>query len=128
MARSSYIVSGRDLRIRPRNRPGPGEPPDPEHPYDPEHPDEMPGPENPDYEKPSHPDVPEIPWVPSAPGLWIGPTKSNPIIPVPPPADEEGAPHVKLPPGAVWPKPYGRVAGHYVALASTFQSTAGATS
>lgn len=32
MVRTSYIVSGRDLRVRKRNRPEPGEPTDPEEP------------------------------------------------------------------------------------------------
>jgi hypothetical protein len=109
--RSSYVVSGRDLRIRPRNRPGPGEPPESDHA------DEMPAPEDPDYEDAAHPDIPEIPHVPSAPGLWLGPTKNNPVIPVPPPSEDDDAPHVKLPPGAVWPKAAGPVHGHYVALA-----------
>lgn len=77
----------------------------------------MPAPEDPDYEDAAHPDIPEVPHVPSAPGLWPGPTRSNPVIPVPPPPEEEGAPHVKLPPGAVWPRPPGPVHGHYVALA-----------
>lgn len=116
MARTSYIVSGRDLRIRPRNRPGPGEPPDPEHPgepgepgYPPDEGDEHGAHPPPDFEIPVAPDVP------SAPGLWVGPTAHNPVIPVPEKPDEGH--HVKLPLGAIWPKPYGHVAGHYVALA-----------
>ena len=120
MVRKSYIVSGRDLRIRPRNRPG-----EPEYPTEPGHPDnpEMPGPYPPetgyppedgegDYEDAIHPPPPHVGH---APGLYIGPTKGNPVIPVPP-EPEEGE-HLKLPPGAVWPKAYGRVSGHYVALA-----------
>lgn len=113
MVRKSYIVSGRDLRIRPRNRPDPGEP---GYPTDPEHP-ELPGPEDPedgDYDDAIHPPPPHVGH---APGLYIGPTKGNPVIPVPPEPEEGEGEHLKLPPGAVWPRRHGRVSGHYVALA-----------
>jgi hypothetical protein len=116
MVRTSYIISGRDLRVRPRN-PRPGEPIDPEHPENPGIPGPYP-PEDGDYEDVGHPDnpiIPEPPRVPPAPGLYVGPTKGNPIVPVPP-EPEEGE-HIELPPGAIWPKARGRVSGHYVALA-----------
>jgi hypothetical protein len=118
MVRTSYVISGRDLRIRPRNRPGPGEPVDPDNPDNPG----IPGPYPPDYEDAEHPELPVIPapppHMPAAPGLYVGPTKGNPVIPVPPEPEEGEGEHVELPPGAIWPKrARGRVAGNYVALA-----------
>jgi hypothetical protein len=118
MVRKSYVIPRRDLRIRPRNRPGPGEP-EPEYPENPT----IPGPEDPyppedgegDYEDAIHPPPPHIR---PAPGLYVGPTKGNPVIPVPSEPEEGEGEHLKLPPGAIWPKrARGRVAGNYVALA-----------
>ena len=110
--RKAYIISGRDLRIRPRNRPEPGEPTEPEEPDPPEEGGDGEG----DGGDAIHPPPPHV-W--PAPGLFIGPTAHNPVIPVPPePEEGEGeGEHVKLPPGAVWPKARGPVRGHYVALA-----------
>lgn len=115
MVRTSYIVSGRDLRIRPRNRPEPGDPTEPGHPDNPD----MPGPEDPYPPEDGDEDAihPPPPHVPHAPGLYVGPTKGNPIIPVPAEPEEGEGEHIKLPPGAVWPRRHGRVAGTYVALA-----------